>query len=377
MVAPNAFKESLDAPAVARSLGEGLEQTLPAGWSSELVPQADGGEGTVAALVAARGGRIRRSDVTGPRGGSVTAEWGWIPEEKRAVIEMAAASGLARLDPKQRDPMRTTTRGTGELLMEAVRAGARRVLVGLGGSATVDGGLGLARALGFECRDASGRSVDEGGRGLQQVETIRRRDETHAFEDVNVTVASDVSNPLLGEDGGVRVFAPQKGADAGRVEQLEAGMEQWADVLEEYTGRSLRDRPGAGAAGGLGFALAALLDADLQPGAKVMMEATGLNSRLPDADVLITGEGQMDRQTLFGKTPYAVAQRARRCGVSVVLGVTGALGEGYEELYDTFDLIFTLATGPMDRSESLDRADELLRARGKDVGRLVAIITRH
>lgn len=374
VVAPDDFKGSASSRAVAAALERGLARTLPPGWSVRTCPLADGGDGTLEAILAARDGVRRTCRVTGPNGDSVTAAWGDLGGG-RAVVEMAQASGLTLLEPRQRDPMHATSRGTGELIREAVEHGARRVVVGLGGSATVDGGLGLARGLGFECLDARGRPVPAGGAGLEAVASIRNETVPEGLGDLEVLVACDVTNPLLGPDGGIRVYAPQKGADPATVERLESAVDRWANVLEEFAGRPMRDEPGAGAAGGLGFGLMGLLDAELAPGAEVVMDATDLNSHLVDADVLITGEGTLDRQTTFGKCPWAVARRARERDVPFVFAVTGELEDDLT-LYETFDLILTLPSGPLDREACMTRAETLLTERGADLGRIVGLLDR-
>lgn len=336
---------------------------------------ADGGEGTVDAVISATAGERVTSTVTGPRGSDVEAEWGFIPAgENRpatAVIEMAQASGIELLEPEQRNPMKTTTYGTGELIREAVQQGAERIIVGIGGSATVDGGMGMARALGYQCLDASGDEVVGGGGALERVARISDEHVIPQLHRVTFDVACDVDNPLLGEHGAARVYGPQKGASDGQVETLEANLNHWADVVESWRDQSYREEPGAGAAGGLGFGLISLLGAELTPGARLVMDVTGLPSKLSTADAVVTGEGCIDGQTVRGKTPYAVARAASDADVPFVAGIAGSLGSGYRDCFEYFDWLMALPVSPMSLSESMEQAPSLLRERSRDLSRLI------
>lgn len=375
VVAPDKFKGSLSSPDVCTILSSVLTDELADDWVVETSPMADGGEGTVEAVVSALDGEIVTSEVTGPRGSSVEADWGWIPgtgnRPATGVIEMAQASGIELLSSDEQNPMKTTTYGTGELINRALDRGAKKILLGIGGSATVDGGMGMAKALGFEVLDQKNTVVGDGGEALADVETIIDDGVPDAVRNCTVQVACDVNNPLLGENGASRVYGPQKGATPEMVEQLEKNLRYWANVVETYRDETFREIPGTGAAGGLGFGLVGFLNADLVPGAELVMDVTGLNSRLEQADVLITGEGQIDKQTAYGKTPDAVAVRAREKGVDWIFGVAGSLGDGYRQGFENFDWLMALPVKPMSLENCMADAPDLLRDRGRDLAQLI------
>ncbi len=378
VIASDKYKGCLSSPEVCETIATGIGKNIPSDWSIEICPQADGGEGTVEAVVAALDGEIKTSRVKGPRGDNVEAKWGWIPAEKNpgsdkaaAVIEMAAASGLALIEESRQNPMLTTTYGTGEIIREAAREGAGEILLGIGGSATVDGGLGVVLALGFEVLNESGNPAGEGGQALCSAAKIRDKNVPDCVKNLEIKVACDVTNPLLGDEGAARVYGPQKGADEQMVEELEKGMGNWADVVENHSGRRLRKEPGTGAAGGIGFALMGLLDASLTSGAELVVELTKLSRRLKDADVLITGEGALDEQTAYGKTPAVVADEANRQDVDLVIGLAGAMLPGYRRLYDKFDILIGLPRRPMSLEESMGQAKKMLADWGEDIGRII------
>jgi len=377
-IAPDKFKDSLSSPEVCDVLREGIRTTLSADWTIRTTPMADGGEGTVTALVDSMGGRTLSESVTGPRGSTVKAEWGWIPGgddyPPTGIIEMASASGLALLTKRQRDPMVTTTRGTGELIKKAVDRGAEQIILGIGGSATVDGGLGMAKELGFQITNSQGESVGQGGSALLSAAEIETENVPEAIVHCEIKVACDVTNPLLGPDGAARVYGPQKGAEDKEVETLERSLAHWADVVEREKGKTFRNESGAGAAGGLGFGLVALLDAELKPGAELIMNVMNLNSYLDEAEVLITGEGSLDRQTSYGKTPSAVARRASEADVDFIIGIGGALGDGFRECYDVFDWMMSLVTEPVNLEYAIDNAQSELRNRSRDIARLITLV---
>ncbi len=373
VIAPDKFKGCLSSPKICRLLESGLDKQLPDHWQIISCPQADGGEGTVEAVVEAQDGKKIKSTVHGPLGREVEAEWGWVEtgEAKTAIVEMAAASGLALLEEEEQNPLQTTTYGTGEIIREAASRGADKILLGIGGSATVDGGTGVAAALGFRLLDENGEPVDPCGGNLDRIKKIDASNVDRAVKNLEIKVACDVTNPLLGSEGAARVYGPQKGATEQMVPELENNMENWAAVLENFAGKKLREEPGTGAAGGLGFGLMGLLDASLTSGAKLVGEVTGLNSLLENADVLITGEGKMDEQTAYGKTPAVVAEAGDENDVFLVLGVTGARVGNVETLYNYFDYIFAIPNRPMSLQESMELADDLLLEWGAEVGRLI------
>lgn len=326
LVAPTAFKGTLDAPDVARALGDGVRSALPDA-RVELLPLSDGGDGLLDALQTGVGGERVSTRACDPLGRSIDAEY--LLLDGAAVVETAAACGMRLLRPEELDPLRLHTRGVGELLLSAARSGADRLLVGLGGSATVDGGAGMARALGWSLLDARGRPVPDGGAGLGHLDRIEPPVVPPDLPPVRVL--ADVRNPLIGPQGAARVFAPQKGADEAAVAALEAGLERLARVIERSIGRDVAALPGAGAAGGLGAACAAFLDAPLDPGARVVLDLLGFGERLSRASLLVTGEGRWDAQSRMGKVVGEAVERARAAGVPVLVlagSADGAPGDG-------------------------------------------------
>lgn len=373
VVAPDSFKGSLSAAGVAQALGRGLARALP-GAEVRACPVADGGEGTAEVLCLNTGGRMVTRRVTGPLGEPVEAAFAILGDGETAVVEIAAASGLPLVPPGRRDPMVTTSYGTGELIAAAIEEGCRRVVVALGGSATVDGGLGMLEALGFRHLDESGRPVPRGGRGLARVATARRPDGTPAWwGGVEFVAACDVDNPLVGEHGAARVYGPQKGATPDVVEELDRGLARLADVWKRDWGVEVASLPGAGAAGGAGAALAAALGAPLLSGAQLVIQYSGLEEHLRQADLVVTGEGRVDFQTRRGKAPAAVAAAARRAGVPVV-AVCGSLAASPGELAEMgIAAALSIAEGPMSLEESMARAGELLERAGERLGRLLRV----
>jgi glycerate kinase len=294
------------------------------------MPLADGGEGTVRALVTATNGSLRTSRVHDPLGREIDAEWGVLGDGTTAVLEMAAASGLPLLKPNERDARITSTRGTGELILAAAASGAHRIVIGIGGSATNDGGAGMARAFGYRFLDREGNELPEGGAALIRLGRIDGQTDPRLVRP-SIEVACDVRNPLLGPEGASAIYGPQKGATPEIVRELDAALARFADVVETFVGRPIRDVPGAGAAGGLGAGLLAFLDARLVSGAELVLRTVRFDERLVGADLVVTGEGRIDRQSGYGKLTGAVAAAARRAGVPVT-AVAGSLGEGHERL---------------------------------------------
>ncbi|QXH44653.1 glycerate kinase [Pseudomonas xanthosomatis] len=369
VIAPDSFKDSLDAAGVARAIADGLAEVWP---DAERVqcPMADGGEGTMEAIVAASHGEQRRQAVRGPLGASVEASWGWLADSRTAVIEMAQASGIQLLPSQQRDACRSSTWGTGELIASALAAGARRIVLAIGGSATNDGGSGMLRALGLRLLDAAGQPLAEGGLALAQLARIDASDLDPRLAEVQVEVAADVDNPLCGPNGASAIFGPQKGASPEQVQLLDQALGHFADHCAQLLGKDVRDEPGSGAAGGMGFAAKAFMGARFRPGVEVVAELAGLDALVQGADLVITGEGRFDAQTLRGKTPLGVARVAKRHGVPVVV-LAGTLGAGYEQLYaHGIDAAFALASGPMSLEQACAGAEGLLKARAADVARL-------
>lgn len=368
VIAPDSFKESLSAPGVASAIARGWQSIYPEA-DIQLCPMADGGEGTVEAVLAATGGECRELQVCGPLGDPVLAHWGWLPDAQ-AVIEMAAASGLHWVAPTQRDARITTTRGTGELILAALDAGARRIILGIGGSATNDAGAGLLEALGVRLLDGAGQPVAPGGAALLDVQRIDLTGLDPRLAQVEVLVAADVDNPLCGPRGASHVFGPQKGASPEQVQQLDKALGHFADVMAAALGEDHRDIPGVGAAGGLGFAAKAVLGASFRPGIELVAELSGLADAVQGADLVITGEGRLDGQSLHGKTPVGVARVARAAGVPVI-ALAGSLGEGYQSLYEAgIDAAFSLTPGPISLQQAMTDAGQQLQSRAADIARL-------
>ncbi|MQT12548.1 glycerate kinase [Segnochrobactrum spirostomi] len=366
VIAPDSFKESLSAADVAREIGAGFAEIFPDA-DYRLLPVADGGEGTVEALVAATGGECVALSVTGPLGAPVEAFYGVTGDGRTAVIEMAAAAGLALVPPERRDPLVTTTAGVGELIRAAFDRGARHLVVGLGGSATNDGGAGMAAALGARLLDGEGRPIGPGGGALAALARIDLSSLDPRLAECSIEAACDVDNPLVGPDGASAVFGPQKGATPAMVAALDRGLARFAGAIEAATGRSVADLPGGGAAGGLGAGLHALLGARLRPGAAIVMEAVGLDAAVADADLVITGEGRIDGQTIHGKTPVGVAAVAKRHGKPVI-AIAGSLGPGVAAVYaHGIDAVFSVLGRPCTLAEALAEAGPNLRATARDV----------
>jgi len=368
VIAPDSFKGSLSAAGAAAAIARGVGRAAPDAQIIET-PLADGGEGTVDALVAATGGRFVDAEVHDPLGRPVRARYGLLGEGDTAVIEMAAASGLPLLAPDERDPMKASTFGTGELILHALGRGARELIIGIGGSATVDGGTGMARALGVRFLDEAGRALEGGGEILTRIAAIDMSGLAGELDGVTVTVASDVTNPLTGPDGAAAVYAPQKGASGEEVEVLEAGLANLAALIRRDVGVEVETAAGAGAAGGLGAGLVAFLGGRIRPGIEIVLEAVGMEERLDGADLVFTGEGSVDAQSAFGKTAAGVARAAKRVGAAVFV-LAGALGEGAEAMLEAgVDAIFCIARGPSGEEEMMREAPALLEAAAEEATR--------
>ncbi|HYM65708.1 MAG TPA: glycerate kinase [Patescibacteria group bacterium] len=359
VVAPNAFKGTLTAPQAAAAMASGVREVFPDADVVE-VPVADGGEGTVEALVSARRGERRSVTVHGPLGDPVDAVFGLIDQGGTAVLELASASGLTLVHPSRRDPLKTSTYGFGELLQAARRSGATEIIAGIGGSATNDGGAGMAQALGYRLLDAAGRDLPPGGAALAGLERIDPSGFDRSWHSVKVKVACDVTNPLLGPQGASAVYGPQKGADANAVRVLDGALARFAAVVERDLGKPVADLPGAGAAGGAGAGLVAFLGAELVPGAPLVIDATALDQKIRGASLVLTGEGRVDEQTGFGKAPGEVVRRARAAGVPVVL-LAGSRGPGWEALIRAgAHSVVTLDEEGLDREEAMKHPERML-----------------
>ncbi|EJM84187.1 glycerate kinase [Pseudomonas sp. GM74] len=375
VIAPDSFKDSLSAQGVADAIALGLAQVWP---DAQLIkcPMADGGEGTVESILAACEGQQRRTLVRGPLGATVEAAWGWLPQSHTAIIEMAEASGLQLVPTAQRDACISSTFGTGQLIRAALEAGAQRVILAIGGSATNDGGAGAMQALGVKLLDAQGQTLSPGGLALAQLARVDLSDIDPRLARIRFDIAADVNNPLCGPHGASAIFGPQKGASPAQVEQLDRALGHFADHCAQALNHDVRDEPGSGAAGGLGFAAKAFLGAQFKAGVEVVAELVGLADAVAGADLVITGEGRFDAQTLRGKTPFGVARVAREHGVPVIV-IAGTLGEGYQALYEHgIDAAFALASGPMTLEQACAEAPRLLRERATDIARVWRMAVR-
>ncbi|WP_312112682.1 glycerate kinase [Brevibacillus reuszeri] len=366
IIAPDSFKGSLSAPEAAGAIEAGIKKVLPQA-QTVLVPVADGGEGTMESLVASTDGRKVEVDVTGPMNVPVRAAYGILGDQVTCVIEMASASGLILVQPEERNPLISTTYGTGELIKRALDDGCRRFIVGIGGSATNDGGIGMLQALGMKLLDADGNSIGFGGGELHRIREIDDQHFDPRISESHFLLASDVQNPLIGPNGASHVFGPQKGATVEMVKALDHSLGMWADLVEAKTGISLHNLPGAGAAGGIGGAFQAFFPSRMERGIDIVIEYTGLGEKMQDAAIVFTGEGQIDFQTASGKTPMGVAQEAQKWGVPVFV-LAGSVGSGTDILYEYgIHSINSIMSGPMTLQEAMSRAPELLAQKAEQV----------
>ncbi len=371
LIAPGAFKHSLSATAAAEAIARGLRRS---GLDAELVflPVADGGNGTLDAFLAGGGQRINVS-VLNPLRRPMVAAFGLLPDGETAVIEMALASGLELLRPGELNPLVATTYGTGQLMQAALEAGARRVIVGMGGSATVDGGAGCLQALGVRLLDAYGQDVPPGGGSLSSVYTIDISGLDARWRAVEVIIASDVENPTTGETGAAAVFGPQKGAGPHEVRVLEAGLRHFFTKVRDQLGVDVLDIPGGGAAGALSAGLMAVLGGRIESGIDIILDRRGFDEHLRGARLVITGEGRMDEQTVYGKGPIGVARRARAASVPTV-ALVGGLNADDALLHEAgLRAVLPIVTGPMALDDALRRADELVERAALRLGYLLAL----
>lgn len=373
VIAPDSFKESLSAPEVAEQIAAGFQAVFAEAHCVQL-PIADGGEGTVDAMVAATGGRKVSVQVTGPLGQPVQACYGVTGDGHTAVIEMAAASGLALVPPAARNPMKTTSFGTGELIRHALDNGLRHFIIGIGGSATNDGGAGMLQALGarFLQQDEQ-QEIGFGGGELVALAKIAVDGMDRRLQECQVTVACDVDNPLTGRRGASAIFGPQKGATPEMVAQLDRNLKHFANLVKRDLRRDIDAVPGAGAAGGMGAALMAFLQADLRPGVEIVIEAIGLAEALEGADLVITGEGRIDGQTIYGKAPAGVARLAKRFGLPVI-GFAGSLTRDADVVHEHgLDAIFSVVNRPCRLEEAFQEAGENLRMTARNVAATIKL----
>ncbi len=370
VVAPDSYKGSVSALGVAQAMQRGILKVFPDA-DVRRVPIADGGEGTVEALVNATGGQLRRAEASGPLGDTIIAQWGILGDGETAVIEMAAASGLPLVPQNRRDPRLTTSYGTGELVRAALDAGLRRIIIGIGGSATNDAGMGMARALGVRFTGDDGRPLPEGGAALAQLKHIDLAGLDPRLRDTEITVACDVDNPLCGPRGASAVFGPQKGASAQIVAELDAALAHFAVCASAATGRDVAEQSGAGAAGGLGAALMFFTAAKLRPGVEIVLDAVGFSTLVEGASFVITGEGRTDFQTAFGKAPVGVATLAKRFKVPVFC-LSGSLGDGADDvLAQGIDAVISICDRPMTLEHCMGAGEALIESASARLCRII------
>ncbi|NLM36166.1 MAG: glycerate kinase [Clostridiales bacterium] len=372
VLAPDSFKESMTAKEAAEAMEAGIKKIIPEAECVK-VPMADGGEGTVQSLVDATNGEIIELEVTGPRGKKTKAFFGILGDKSTAVIEMASASGIQLVTKEERNPLYTTTYGTGELIKAALDRGVKRIFIGIGGSATNDGGAGMLQALGVKLLDKDGKDLLFGGGALGKLHKIDLSNMDSRLKDVIVEVACDVTNPLTGKDGASHVFGPQKGATPEMVQQLDYNLAHFAEIIRQQLGKDVEKVPGAGAAGGLGAGLMAFLNAELKRGVELVIKYTSLEDKVKGADFVFTGEGSVDAQTVFGKTPFGVAQTAKKFNIPVI-AFAGRIGNGVEVLYDKgIDAIVGILPGAVSIEEALEKGKENLERTAENIARILVI----
>jgi len=379
VIAVDSFKESLASYEVADCIEKGIKKVYV---DAEIikVPIADGGEGTVDALVYGMGGRFVEVEVSNPLGERINSKYGILLDEKRAIIEMATASGLALVAPQKRNPLKTTTYGTGEMIKDAIKKGCRRFIVGIGGSATNDAGMGMMQALGMKFLDVHGQEVGEGGEALLKVAKIDGTKLLPELKMCQFLVACDVNNPLYGLNGAAYVYAGQKGANEEMIEELDAGLKHFSTVLKEYLSVDVSLVAGSGAAGGLGVAFLAFLNVELKSGIEIVLEEVQLQEKLDGADFVITGEGRMDAQSLMGKAPVGVAKLAKLEGVPII-SLSGAIADNSEELLhkEGIDVLFSIMNAPMSLEEALnpEKTKVLVEKKTEEIFRLIKMVQNH
>ena len=375
VIAPDSFKGSLTALQVAEAIEVGLRRVFPTA-AIEKVPMADGGEGTVQSLVDATGGEILTARVRDPLGNPIDAQYGVLGDGITAVIEMAAASGLTLVPLAKRDPRVTTTYGTGELIRAALGHGCRKLIIGIGGSATNDGGAGMAQALGAKLLTASNEQIGPGGGHLATLNSIDLSELDQRIREMETVVACDVNNPLTGKEGASHVYGPQKGATPEMIEELDANLAHFNKIVQRDLSKSVGDVPGAGAAGGLGAGLMAFLNASLKSGIEIVTEATQLSKQFAGADLVITGEGQINFQTVFGKTPVGVAKVAKTHNIPVI-AIAGSIADRSDGVYNAgIDAIVDIVPEPMSLETAIEKATTLIETAAERAGRMIIIGTK-
>ncbi len=372
VLAPDSFKESITSIEACDAMERGIKKIFPEAECIK-VPMADGGEGTLDALVKARDGKIYFTEVTAPLGNKVNARVGVLGNGDIAVIEMAEASGIHLVKREERNPLITSTYGTGELIKKALDLKAKHIVIGIGGSATNDGGAGMIQALGGKLLDKDGRDIELGGGALDKLYTIDISNLDPRLKSTKIEVACDVTNPLVGKRGASAVFGPQKGANEEMIEKLDNNLRHYGEVIKKDIGKDIIDVPGSGAAGGLGAALLAFLDAELVSGIELVMKHTELSEKVNGADYLLTGEGSIDDQTIYGKVPSGVAKLANEHGVKTI-AFAGRIGNGIEELYNIGICgIFNILSEVVNLEKALETGKENIEKTVENVMRIIAL----
>ncbi|PCE63371.1 glycerate kinase [Sediminicola luteus] len=372
VLAPDSFKECLSATEVAQAMAQGILEVVPEA-NIKQIPISDGGEGLLDALVLPLGGTIKSTEVQDPLGRLITAEYGLLPDGKTAVIEMAKASGLELLTPAEKNPLITTTYGTGQLARAALDQGCDRFILGIGGSATNDGGVGMAQALGYRFLDGEGNELPPGGGSLGNLVTIDSSHVDPRIKNASFTVACDVSNPFIGATGASKIYGPQKGAKPDMVELLDANLQHLAETISQQLKVDIAQVPGSGAAGGLGGGLLAFFQGHLKQGIELILQTLELDKHLQNADLVFTGEGKIDGQTLYGKTIAGLGRLAQKHNVPVI-AVAGKLGEGSENLAQIgVTASFSIVNGPMTLSDSMANAGPLIQKQLSQIMRCITL----
>ena len=373
IIAPDSFKGSLSAKQVASCIQDGLKISFPQA-DYEVIPMADGGEGTMQALVDATNGQIFSKKVRNPLGLVTDAKFGILGDQETAVIEMAQASGLQYVNTETANPLITSTYGTGELIKAVLDKNVKRIIIGLGGSATNDGGAGMAQALGVKLLDIAGNELEPGGGNLNHLIKIEAQNIDPRLKNVEIILASDVTNPLTGPDGASEIFGPQKGATPEMVEELDHSLHHFASIVKRDLGANFENSPGSGAAGGLGFGLLSFTNAKLKSGVEVVLATSKFREKAQNADLVFTGEGGTDYQTQFGKTPFGVAKAAKEVSPNTpVIILTGNIGKGVEALYasNKIDAIFSTESGAKDLATAVKDSKHDITQTAENIGRLI------
>ncbi|MBS58175.1 MAG: glycerate kinase [Chloroflexi bacterium] len=372
VIAPDSYKGSISALNVARSIESGIKKVLP-NAECIIVPAADGGDGTLETLVEGSNGEIRSSEVTGPLGEKRNANWGALGDGNTAVIEMALTSGLALVPEKQLDPLNATTFGLGEIISDALENNFRKFIIGIGGSATNDGGAGMIQALGGKLLDSNGQEITPGGASLIHLDQIDISTLDSRAKDSDFLIACDVNNPLCGPEGASAIYGPQKGSTPEMVKQLDKALFHYAKIIRRDLGIDISTIPGSGAAGGLGGGFVGFLNGKLLPGVDIVLDFINLDDRLKDADLVITGEGATDQSTIYNKAPIGIANRAKKFNIPVI-SISGSLNKGFKEVHNHgINASFSIINAPMDLSEATENASDLIASISEEIIRTLKL----